>query len=469
MVKRNPNINRAGNTKAKKTLKAARRVVQQAQQSVATVKKQTKSLLRRSIEGGAGFIGDRFGLGALAKNMASKGLDMVGVGDYRFADGTVQRATPPTRIVRKEYVRDVMSSTDYQVWSHQINPAHDDLFPWLSQIATSFTSFEFVQLGFKYIPTSGNAVSSANNALGTVGMVTNYDPAAPAFPSKNAAETYTGRAVGIPSQVLYHGVECKKSLLPIKRFFVNNSPSEVSDAKFMFPGKVNVFTDGQQLAGVKLGELWIEYNVLLHDPLLTPIDYKPVGDYFFATSVQANALQIFGPTPNSTKLPQSNLGSYFTLDSTQGTFWNRPKGLGAAQYLLAIWIRSGAVNNIVIAGSSSSNNLSLAALLPTQGSQATLAMFIATVSDTEAAMVKLTQSGGQAGAYGFYCFAMPLPTNIESMSAIKQQIEQTKMENLFTQWMAKMKQAETIDDESLDDLPELIKPPQDSTTTEVIK
>lgn len=410
-------------------LKQASQMVKKAENVARAAAQAPKkpSLFRRTVAGIAG----KWGVG----DLANSALDIIGVGDYIFPNGQVQRAAPPVRIVRTEYIRDVLSTTDYGVWSHDINPTHDDLFPWLSQIATSFAKFKFVKLAFHYKPTSGNAISSTNNSLGLVGMVTNYDPAQPEFPTKVAAEAYAGRVTSVPSVGFYHGVECDPNKTAFKQFFTNLNSQAVNDPKLYYPGKLNIFTDGQQAAGIKLGEIWVEYIIDLLEPNIIPAGaLNDSAEWDTGTSNRPiNNLQPLGISAEDLKTDNSNLDVVATTSgSAAGQVFKfgagTPSGRYAIYYLATIL---DADSNFNFYAQNLSANLSFSdvagynfgAWNAPSSTESTIKSMYAVInkSDTSEATFSLVADGEfNVLNSRVYMSIVPLNTSSETLSKMKQ-------------------------------------------------
>lgn len=230
-----------------------------------------------------GGIGSLFGnadrgrsIGSSAGSWLSK---ITGFGSYKVNSNTLMSDTGPpvfangaegtVVISRREFVGDVIGSTLFQNNVFNINPGNAALFPWLSQVAGGFEQYEMLGLVFEYRPTSGNAVSSTNNALGVVVMSTNYDVLDPAFNSKQEMESYQYTVSTVPSSIAIHPVECKKGLNTLDCMYVRKAsfPQE-ADQRFYDMGNFQVATVGQQLADVTLGELWVSYHVKMLKPKL---------------------------------------------------------------------------------------------------------------------------------------------------------------------------------------------------------
>jgi len=432
--------NRKKNQQVSRKLKAVNRkinqIAQKTKQQPAKRRTQRKrgppSLIRSAITDFAG----KWGF----KNLASKGLDILGVGDYVFPDGTVQREPPPTRIVRKEYVKDILSSVDFSVWSHDINPTHADLFPWLSQIAGSYNKYKFIQLAFHYKPTSGNAISSTNNALGLVGMVVNPDPAKPEYGSKQQAETAAMCRTCKPSDPFFFGVECDPNKTFVKRFFTNTGDVGSEDPKLYFPGKLNVFTDGMQVDNIKVGELWVEYAIELTEPQLLQNGTNNASvEWSAGVNTVISNNQLCGPNPDLVRTGDSNLDISLTNDTPMTIRWGAATPAG--RYLVH-YICEGATSSFKITAGANTSNLSFTNLCGFGGNitapdaastdQAKSFTGVFVKSDDNAASCQLYGSAVFASSTGrFYMCIVPLHTNLESLRLFKEAKLSTRVSNVL--------------------------------------
>jgi hypothetical protein len=238
-------------------------------------KKQKSNRGRLLKELGTG-IGTVLGMPSIGSAVGSGLSRVFGQGDYKVSTNTfLTKGVPsfgsldtPMRFKHREYLGTVNTSTTYGVQqSIHLNPGL--LAPVISQIADSFTMYKFHGLMFIFNSTSGTSVASTNTALGVTGMVCNYDPDAPVFPTRQAAEEYVGCQSAVPSNNLYLPIECKSQTTMLERRFVRfgqtNKPLAETDL-----GVFQFFADGAQAASVA-GELWVCYDVEFYLPQITSV------------------------------------------------------------------------------------------------------------------------------------------------------------------------------------------------------
>lgn len=221
-------------------------------------------------------------------NVGAKFSRMVGTGDYStgapvtnqiIAGGDAPLTVNATSdlsgdiiLNHREFVQNVVISgtggtnSGFANISFPINPGLQALFPWLSQVASNFTLYEFQGLIMEYKPTSGEQ-GSTSNALGKVIFATNYDPEADLFASSVQAENYDYAISTKPSMPMLHGIETKRSAMATNMQYIRTG--EVTrDKIFTDVGLFQVMTEGIPLGGAGsvtaiVGELWATYKIRL--------------------------------------------------------------------------------------------------------------------------------------------------------------------------------------------------------------
>lgn len=205
-------------------------------------------------------------------------------------------------IVRhKEFIGEIKSSTAYAVqYSLELNPGVSGTFPWLSNIARNYQEYRFKGVIFHYIPTSGSAVASTNNALGSVMMQTSYRATDTPPDSKRELLNEYWSTETAPFETCCHPIECNPSENPFNIQYVRQVAVPEGDNLLMYDlGVTHIATSGQQADNVVLGDLWVTYEVELKKPILF-------------SNVTTPGVVVFGfDTPDSTTVKN---GTY--LDST---------------------------------------------------------------------------------------------------------------------------------------------------------
>lgn len=177
------------------------------------------------------------------------------------------------RVTKREYIKDVYSSTDFRVSQIPINPGLSDVFPWLSTIAKSWEKYRFHRLRFEYrtLLTQYSA-----NAAGRVMYLGDYDPLDGPPPDKRhfldsqpVRETTPAKnmTLELPARVLNDDIDW--------RYVRKSQVPPTADPRFYDSGQLFIGTDDSPV-NAKAGELWVDYDVEFEVPvtdqseLLTP-------------------------------------------------------------------------------------------------------------------------------------------------------------------------------------------------------
>jgi len=222
--------------------------------------------------------------GSVGSSLGASLSRWLGSGDYEVSTNSiVQRAnasgTIPAMhregqsiVVRhKEYVAQISGKQAFTVVNtFAINPGLSNLFPWLASIATSFQEYKIRGMVYHYVPSSGNAISGTNAALGTVMMQTTYrsNDTAPASKVEMLNEYWSSESV--PSQPFCHPIECNPKENPFNIQYVRTGTVPSGDNQLLYDlGTTYVAVSGQQADNTVLGDLWITYEIELKKPILT--------------------------------------------------------------------------------------------------------------------------------------------------------------------------------------------------------
>lgn len=253
--------------------------------------------LKRSIPKGTfstvgGVLGSYFGptgstVGAAAGDLVSK---ITGFGTYNVSKNSILEGNAVSTFVttgdgceicHREYLQDISGTTGFSITSQPINPCNPVLFPWLSQIALLFDTYELLGLVFEYRPASGSYAGVNNSAaLGIVGLSTQYNVFDAVFVNKQQAESYEFSTSTVPFQPTMHPIECDPKTKRMQNMLTwqtlngpQNAPtlgysvSNLPDLAEYNYGNFSYFTQGMASAYV-VGELWITYHVKFRKPRL---------------------------------------------------------------------------------------------------------------------------------------------------------------------------------------------------------
>jgi len=215
-------------------------------------------------------------LGALAGGAAGA-LLAIGSGTYQVKKNTLMKpdAVPymhstdsSIRIRHKEYICDIVGSTDFNLKAFAINPGLRQSFPYLAGIAQNFEMYKINGMIFVYKAQSAYALNSTNTALGTVIMATDYNCLDDNYTDKQSMEAGVFASSGRPSKDLLHPIECAKHLTSVEERFIRTGAISTGDLRFSDWGNFQIATSAMQAAAT-IGELWVTYDVTLMNPQLT--------------------------------------------------------------------------------------------------------------------------------------------------------------------------------------------------------
>lgn len=224
-----------------------------------------------------------FGGANLGANIGGHIGDMAGRitgrGRYRINYNSIIGNVPSIRnsrgregatIVRhKEYIGDVLSSTGFNLqYSLPINAAQTSTFPWLAQLAANFEQFEVQGMLFEYVSSSGDT-TAGSTSLGEVVMATQYNSYEPPFSTKQQMLNQEFSVSVKPSLNGIHPIECAPKQTTLELLYTRvGAPAPTSDIRLYDLGVFSLATNGQQVDGQNLGELYVTYEIVLMKPKL---------------------------------------------------------------------------------------------------------------------------------------------------------------------------------------------------------
>nr|QKV51215.1 putative capsid protein [Crucivirus sp.] len=210
------------------------------------------------------------------------------------------------RVQHREYLTDILSTTDFNNLEFPINPALASTFPWLSKIAANFEQYQIHGLIFEFKSGSSDALNSTNTALGYVVMATEYNSLAPGYQNKLEMENALFACSTKPSLSTIHAVECAPTQSPLTVLYTRTGFENIgeSDIRFYDLGKFNIATVGMQAIGANIGELFVSYDISL-----SKTRYIPPGLTIPTYSVQ------FGDVDNARALLGSNVSQVIKINT----------------------------------------------------------------------------------------------------------------------------------------------------------
>lgn len=204
----------------------------------------------------------------------------------------VKQGKDSIRIKHREFIT-VMDSTELFTVQRSIalNPGLNASFPWLSQVAQAWEEYSFNSLSFEFITRSSTATR------GSVIMTPDYD----ASDAPPASEAVACSYEGVQEDACWKDIFCD---LPSGRLnaadkfrFVRSGPlSANQDIKLYDAGTMFACTSGFSSTVVPIGKLWVDYDVTLKIPSLSPNGPAPLGGKITSggSSTPGNP---FGPNP----------------------------------------------------------------------------------------------------------------------------------------------------------------------------
>lgn len=284
-------------------------------------------------------------VGSFLGGLINRGLYAItGFGDYKvMKNSLIETNGPPTVInsgkefiIRhREFVQDIYSGTGtagsqtpFNLQAFPINPGVANLFPWLANLASQFEQYRLEGMVLEYKSMYSDAVTSANGALGTVILATEYNAGAPLFPNKQSMENHEFAQSAKPSLSILHPIECARSQSVLNELYVRTTgvvPSGQDIKTFDF-GTFQIASQGVPLAAgstqVLLGELWCTYQISLFKPRVSVGSSAGYVDSGWAHWIGQATSGTFATTgPLSTTLPTAwTLQSSSNIDMTLQNF-----------------------------------------------------------------------------------------------------------------------------------------------------
>lgn len=203
-----------------------------------------------------------------ANNLITNALDSNSIASYSSSIDE----TGDVIITHKEFLTDILgppSGSSFTNRSFALNPALEQSFPFLSQIACNYAEYEFIQLIYHYRSTTTDIGASTNGQCGTVIMCTNYNPSEDPFNHKSEMLQYAHAMSVKTTEHMDHGVECdpKKTALS-NVLYTRTLPVSTEDLKNYDHGTFQLAISNTPVgfANEQIGELWVTYKVRLSKP-----------------------------------------------------------------------------------------------------------------------------------------------------------------------------------------------------------
>lgn len=354
-------------------------------------------------------IGNFFGLSRRRKNRAV--MQSLGAGSVRFQ--------------YREYLGDISGSTAFNLASYFVNPGLQASFPFLSLLAGNFEEYEFEHIEYNFKSTSANALNSTNTALGTVVTAANYNCCEPNFTSKVQMEVTTGAISEKPSLSQVHGLDITPARTPLTKLFIRTQAVPLNQDQHLYDlANFQIATVGMQAAAT-IGELWVDYSVLLHKPRLPEATSGDVL-YYHGNTV---ANSVTAAAPLGAGLVKAG-GSTLPVVTTATTFTLPYVGDFLVLYTIYQGVANGAAPTFSVGANVVDNNMfgsfgspSVSSFVTNGGAMLAMNLGISIPGTGTANTVTINLSGTTAGYGDLVILSLPnlyLTENISLLDTLEQ-------------------------------------------------
>lgn len=289
-----------GTMKNKGSAKAkAKAMIAKVVKAATTKQKQPKK--QKNNNSGGGSISQKLmnSAASLGMTMAGKAIARItGVGDYQVKSNSIEtnggtiagevphfgRENNSTRVRHREFIKDIAVPVNPSAFSNTtyvINPANQELFPWLSKFAENYQQYRIHGMVLIFKTTTSDY--SASGGMGKVAMATNYNVRDSAYANMIELENAEFSVSGKPSMSRVHPIECASNNgLPLVRYVRDlQYDSSGGDDRLYDAGKFQFATQGLPgAAGTIIGELWMSYDIEFYKPIIgrsaPSAQYEPV-------------------------------------------------------------------------------------------------------------------------------------------------------------------------------------------------
>jgi len=164
-------------------------------------------------------------------------------------------------------------------------------------LAANFQEYRFRGIVFHYVPSSGNAVSSTNPALGTVMFQTSYRASDTAPTSKLELLNEYWASENVPNEPFCHPIECDPKENPFNIQYVRTGDVPTGDSRLMYDlGVTHVAVQGMQTTGNIVGDVWVTYEVELKKPIISSNATASVNYAAYDLSGSITSANLWGTT-----------------------------------------------------------------------------------------------------------------------------------------------------------------------------
>lgn len=279
-----------------------------------------------------------------------------------------------TVLANREYLGDILSSQNFTMSvSATINPGLSEYFPWLSSVAKNYTQYRFRSLMFHYKSTSGALTTT--QALGQIIGSANYNvyEAEPTTKSQLLNTIFAQSTV--PSEDCNFAIECEPSqTVTGGLLYVRGGTPAQGDLRLYDLGNFYLATNGMSADSVKMGELWVSYEIELYKPQLPSNSIGGTNLTIISNSAYTNAAPLGSGTQTIT---QNDLG--LTVSGTVITF---PELAQGTYMIIYRWTGSAVAYNLTVPTFSSNITLNFGAA-PNVGATVSTLVYFQRITITE--------------------------------------------------------------------------------------
>ena len=271
--------------------------------------------------------------------------NMFGSGDYHTnslikggINSTPSFGTSSSTFRRREPLGQIISSStpgNFKLQKFRVNAGLASTFPWLAGFGNNYESWRPMSLIFEYVPTSGMSVASGDTALGSVTMAAQYNPFAQDPSSLLQIQGYPNSVTAAPFEHSLCGIECQPSKRQADTLLVRNGNVSGNGGLVLDNGYDTLFdlceffiaTEGCQVASVKLGQLWVTYEIQLLNPIIPLVqNFNPGFTVQSGGGTNYPSTGIFS-LPNSVSVtPWSGATQDYAMSANQFNFPDIPPG-----------------------------------------------------------------------------------------------------------------------------------------------
>jgi len=278
-------------------------------------------------------------------------------------------------IRHKEFIQDIAGSVAFTATQLSINPGLT--LPWLSSVAPRWESYRFEKLRICF------ETEAPTSALGTVLLSVDYDASDAAPTSKQQAMAYRSSVRSPPWSNCCHD-SIREDLLKKAPYYIRAGALAANqDVKLYDTANLFVCTQGQADT-TNIGELYIEYDVLLMTPQLGDISVGTAIYGEWSAAVSTNAAP-FGNTKLGPLQATLVYGGTTTSVSTL-TFTNPYSGLvafnatGTTVSGVSFGGTATRLNGIDIVNAATTNAVGLVSVVAAAGQTLTITITNATIT-----------------------------------------------------------------------------------------